>query len=65
MDGVAAASRIHAQTKLSRIPIFAVSAYLTKEVERDVRAAGCVEVFTKPFDAYVLLEKIRAALDKT
>jgi two-component system, cell cycle response regulator DivK len=63
MDGVEAAARIHAQAKLSRIPIFAVSAYLTKEVEQDVRDAGCVEVFTKPFDACGLLEKIRATLD--
>jgi len=63
MDGVEAASRIHAQAKLSRIPIFVVSAYLTEEVERDVRAAGCVEVFTKPFDPHALLEKIRTTLD--
>jgi CheY-like chemotaxis protein len=62
MDGVEAAARIHAQAKLSRIPIFAVSAYLTKDVEKDVREAGCVEVFAKPFEAEVLLEKIRAKL---
>lgn len=63
MDGVEAAARIHAQAKLSRIPIFAVSAYLTKAVERDVRAAGCEEVFAKPFEAEVLMERIRAKLD--
>lgn len=63
MDGVEAAARIHAQAKLSRIPIFAVSAYLTKDVEKDVREAGCVEVFAKPFDAFGLLEKIRVTLD--
>lgn len=62
MDGVEAATRIHAQAKLSRIPIFVVSAYLTEEVEQDVRAAGCVEVFRKPFDAQTLLEKIGARL---
>jgi len=62
MDGVEAAARIHSQAKLSRIPIFVVSAYLTAEVEKDVRAAGCVEVFTKPFDAPTLLEKISATL---
>jgi CheY-like chemotaxis protein len=48
MDGVEAAARIHAQAKLSRIPIFVVSA--------------CVEVFSKPFDPDVLLERIRATL---
>ena len=63
MDGVEAAARIHTQAKLSRIPIFAVSAYLTKDVEKDVSEAGCVEVFTKPFDACALLEKIQATLD--
>ena len=62
MDGVEAAFRIHAQGKLSRTPIFAVSAYLTEAVERDVRAAGCMEVFKKPFDTQLLLEKIRATL---
>lgn len=62
MDGVEATARIHAQSKLSRIPIFVVSAYLTEAVERAVRAAGCVEVFTKPFDSQELLEKIRATL---
>jgi two-component system cell cycle response regulator DivK len=63
MDGVEAAARIHAQAKLSRIPIFAVSAYLTKAVEQDVREAGCVEIVPKPFEPNVLLEKIRAKLD--
>jgi len=63
MDGVEAAARIHAQAKLSRIPIFVVSAYLTEAVERDVRAAGCVAVFSKPFDPNALLEKIRATLN--
>jgi two-component system chemotaxis response regulator CheY len=63
MDGVEAAARIHAQAKLSRIPIFVVSAYLTKEVERDVRVAGCTEVFSKPFDPELLLERIDARLN--
>src|SRR5882762_3106104 len=62
MDGVEAAARIHAQAKLSRIPIFVLSAYLTDEVEKDVRRAGVVEIFQKPFDANKLLERISAAL---
>ena len=64
MDGVEAAARIHAQAKLSHTPIFVISAYITEEVERDVREAGCVEVFTKPFDTHALLEKIRTTLSK-
>lgn len=63
MDGVEAARRIHAQAKLSHIPIFVVSAYLTEEVKADVRAVGCMEVFSKPFDAEVLLDRISKTLD--
>jgi len=62
MDGVEAARRIHAQAKLSQIPIFVVSAYLTEAVKADVRAAGCVEIFSKPFDAPSLLERVGNAL---
>lgn len=62
MDGVEAAARIHAQAKLSRIPIFVISAYLTESVEKSVRAAGCAAVFAKPFDPEALLEKIDTSL---
>jgi len=62
MDGVEAARRIHAQAKLSQIPIFVISAYLTEAVKADVRAAGCVEVFSKPFDAQSLLGRVASAL---
>ncbi|MEP6569330.1 MAG: response regulator [Acidobacteriota bacterium] len=64
MDGVEAMRRIHSQVKLSQIPIFVVSAYLTAAVKADVRAAGCAEVFAKPFDAEMLLEKIAKRLAK-
>jgi CheY-like chemotaxis protein len=63
MDGVEVARRIHAQAKLSRIPIFVVSAYLTDAVKADVHAAGCVATFAKPFDADVLLERITETLN--
>ena len=62
MDGVEAARRIHAQAKLSQIPIFVISAYLTEAVQADVRAAGCTEIFSKPFDSEVLLERIARTL---
>jgi len=64
MDGVEAARRIHAQPKLSHTPIFVISAFVTDEVEKDVRAAGCLEVFPKPFDVDELLEKIKSTLAK-
>ena len=62
MDGVEVARRIHAQGKLSQVPIFVLSAYRTDAVKADVHAAGCVETFTKPFDPEAMLEKIAATL---
>lgn len=62
MDGVETARRIHQMPKLARTPILVVSALLTKEVEADVRAAGCVEVFTKPFEVEDLIGSVRAAI---
>ena len=63
MDGVEVARRIHAQPKLSQVPIFVLSAYLTEEVKADARAAGCIEAFTKPYDAEALLARIDATLN--
>jgi len=62
MDGVEAARRIHAQPKLSQIPIFVVSAYLTDDVRQDVRAVGCMEIFPKPFDSQTLLARVEEVL---
>lgn len=62
MDGVEAARRIHEIPKLSQTPIFVVSGYLTKEIEAEVRAAGCAEMFSKPFDSDSLLETISITL---
>jgi CheY-like chemotaxis protein len=65
MDGVEVARRIHAQGKLSHVPIFVVSAYLTEAVKADVEAAGCVATFGKPFDPEVILDQIAAKLKRT
>jgi CheY-like chemotaxis protein len=62
MDGVEAARRIHDTPELSQIPIFVLSPYLSPEVEAEVRAAGCVEMFGKPFDFESLLETISITL---
>lgn len=62
MDGVEAARRIHDTPKLSHIPIIALSAYLTPDVERAVFNAGFVEMFPKPFDSGSLLECIQVTL---
>ena len=62
MDGIEVARRIHETPGLSHIPIFAISAYLSPEIEAEVRAAGCVEMFAKPFDFDSLLETISITL---
>ncbi len=64
MDGIAVAKRLHETPGLSHIPIFVVSAYLTPEVEADVYAAGCMEMFSKPFDFDSLLEAINVTLER-
>jgi two-component system, cell cycle response regulator DivK len=65
MDGVEATRRIHATPELSHIPIFVISAYLNPEIEAEVRAAGCVEMFRKPFDFESLMETIRITLGES
>jgi CheY-like chemotaxis protein len=62
MDGVETARRIRQMPKLSDIPIFVVSGYLTEDVKVEVCSLGRVEVFPKPFDAETLLNKVSAAL---
>ena len=64
MDGVEVTRRILAMPKLAGIPIIVLSAYLNDAVERDVLAAGCVEIFSKPFDAASFLECIRLTLER-
>ena len=64
MDGIEATRRIHSTPKLADIPIIVLSAYLNEAVERDALAAGCVELFPKPFDAGSFLECIEVTLAK-
>lgn len=64
LDGVEATRRIHAMPRLAEIPIIVLSAYLNDDVEKDVRAAGCVELFPKPFDAESFLRCIEHTLGK-
>jgi CheY-like chemotaxis protein len=62
MDGIETARRIHETPELSHVPIFVVSGFLTKDVVRNVKAAGCVEMFSKPFDFEAVLQAIVARL---
>ncbi len=62
MDGIEAARRIREVPKLAHVPIFVLSAYLTEDVEEDIRDIGCMEMFGKPFDFESLLESINLTL---
>ena len=62
MDGIEVARRIRETAGLSHVPIFIISAYLTPEVQAEIRAAGCAEMFSKPCDFDSLLETIRITL---
>lgn len=62
MDGIEVARRIRETAGLSHVPIIIVSAYLTPEVQAEIRAAGCAEMFGKPYDFDSLLETIRITL---
>src|SRR5215813_14609874 len=46
LDGIEATRQIRQSPKLSRTPIFAISAYATREVRADALAAGFTEVFS-------------------
>jgi len=62
MDGVEAARQLRQRQRLSRTPIFAVTAYGTPEVKQDALDAGCTEVFLKPLELDKFLGKIREIL---
>ena len=60
-------SGLELQAKLngegSRIPMIFITARDDAQMRMQAMTAGAVEVFSKPFDHEVLLEKIRAALE--
>ena len=62
LDGIEATRQIRQRHALSRTPIFALSAYAISEVKRDALAAGCSEVFEKPVDIALLLDRIKDRL---
>jgi len=64
LDGIEATRLIRARQSFAQTPIFAISAYATRDVKEDALAAGCNEVFTKPLDLGSLLGKIQGTLDQ-
>ena len=65
LDGIEATRRIRERRTLSQVPIFAISAFATRDVKEDALAAGCTEVFDKPLDLASLLGKIQMTLDES
>jgi two-component system cell cycle response regulator DivK len=62
LDGYEATRRIKAQSKLSRIPVIAVTSYALSGDEAKARAAGCDAYIAKPFSSRQLLAQVRALI---
>ncbi len=62
IDGVEATRQIRKRHVVAHTPIFAISAYATREVKADAQAAGCTEIFGKPLNLEALLGRIKHAL---
>ena len=62
LDGIETTRQLRRRQRLSRVPIFVITAYATTDVRRDALTAGCTEVFQKPLDIEPFLERIRDTL---
>ena len=62
MSGLELQAKLKAEG--SRIQIIFITAHGTAEIKRQAMAAGAVEFLSKPFDDEVLLERVRAALER-
>ncbi len=58
ISGIEVTRAIKADVDLKDIPIIAVTAFASKTDEANIRAAGCVEILTKPFSFLDLLETV-------
>ena len=63
MDGLAATERIRASTKLSAVPVIAVTAHQETDFRNDAKAAGFDAYVTKPVDIDFLNELIQGLLN--
>ena len=60
MDGIAATSAIKAESECADIPVIAVTAF--SDISERIQNAGFIELVTKPFEHFKLLELIAAHL---
>jgi two-component system, cell cycle response regulator DivK len=63
ISGVDLTSAIKADDDLKDIPVIAVTAFASKKDEEKIRAAGCIEILTKPFSIPNLLETVARYLE--
>ncbi len=61
-NGLELTKMLKASVAFSKIPILAVTAHAFKEDSEKILAAGCDDYVPKPFNRFVLLEKIRKLL---
>jgi len=64
IDGLAATRLIRKNTRMSKVPIIAVSAHDTTDFEAEAKTAGCDTYITKPIDFNHLEQLIEELLDK-
>jgi two-component system cell cycle response regulator DivK len=61
-SGISATYRIRKQPELRNIPIVAITAYESPELQADALKAGCVECLTKPISGDQLSDLLRRLL---
>lgn len=59
MDGVELIRRLHDDPATTELPVVAITADASENVERQARDAGAVDVITKPIDLPALLGRLR------
>ena len=62
IDGWEATRRLKTESKLTRIPVVALSAHAGREEQQRARDAGCCDYLTKPVERDVLIAAIRKQL---
>ncbi|TVR61447.1 MAG: response regulator [Spirochaetaceae bacterium] len=65
MSGYDAASAIHGDARLARVPIIAVTSFGMIGDEKRAYEAGCDDYISKPFRPRLLIQKIVRLLDGT
>ena len=58
MDGIELIRRLQSDPDTSTVPVVAITADATEQAERQARAAGAVDVITKPIDLPALLGRL-------